>query len=249
MDSFSPAVTTWWVTISAISVINIVAFIAVAVGLERRRPLLDPAEYDERRLQLVLSAVFVFGCAFRSFLPLVTQWTLVLRRCARSAGAKLPLVLSWFLIPLIASAEWHSWYTTLTTNFIGSVIEESTWALTGTLVVVSFAWLLPRQPRGPERRFVAAAILLNAAYVFFMVTVDVPMYWARYTAGQASGRHYLSLSEGWRDSQERRVVTHRWQDWRNEVPWMSLYFSVGVWISLSLVRAPRFERPPEGEVT
>src|SRR5215831_21055806 len=160
-----------------------------------------------------------------------------MRRCARAVGAKVPMVLSWFPVPLIAFAEINSWYTTLTTNFIGSVIEESTWALTGTLVVVSFAWALPRQARGVDRRFVVGAILLNAAYVFFMVTVDVPMYWGRYTAGQASGRHYLSISEGWTDSQERRVVTRRWEDWRNEVPWMSLYFSVGVWISLSLVRA------------
>jgi hypothetical protein len=30
-------------------------------------------------------------------------------------------------------------------------------------------------------------------------------------------------------------VSHRWQDWKSEVAWMSLYFSVAVWISISLV--------------
>jgi hypothetical protein len=34
------------------------------------------------------------------------------------------------------------------------------------------------------------------------------------------------------------VVSHRWQDWQNEVAWMSLYFSVAVWLSIALVHAP-----------
>ena len=33
-------------------------------------------------------------------------------------------------------------------------------------------------------------------------------------------------------------MSHRWQDWKNEVVWMSLYFSVAVWISIALVHAP-----------
>lgn len=271
MGTKSPGVIAWWVTLSAISVFNIVAFVVVAMKLERRRPLMDPREYAQRRVQLMLSAVFVFGCAFRSVLPraegqriclddawissariarsvatlaelaLVTQWTLVLRRCARAVGSRGSLFLSWFPVPLIATAELFSWYTTLTTNFIGSVVEESIWAITGTIVVVSFAWLFPRLRRTWHRRFVAAVIALNAAYVTFMVSVDVPMYWSRWKVGQAAGGHYLTVAEGWVDSQERRVVTYRWDDWKHEVPWMSLYFSVGVWISLALVQAPRFE--------
>jgi hypothetical protein len=38
------------------------------------------------------------------------------------------------------------------------------------------------------------------------------------------------------------VVSHRWQDWHNEVAWMSLYFSVAVWLSIALVHAPGLER-------
>ena len=36
----------------------------------------------------------------------------------------------------------------------------------------------------------------------------------------------------------RWVVTMRLPDWRWEMLWMSLYFSFGVWISVSLIRAP-----------
>ena len=51
----------------------------------------------------------------------------------------------------------------------------------------------------------------------------------------SSGVRYLSLMEGLRDALLRRRVAHRWSEWRPEVPWMSLYFNVGVWLSFCLV--------------
>jgi len=43
--------------------------------------------------------------------------------------------------------------------------------------------------------------------------------------------------EGLKDALQRRRVAHRWSEWRPEVPWMSLYFSAGVWVSFCLVFA------------
>jgi hypothetical protein len=78
-------------------------------------------------------------------------------------------------------------------------------------------------------------------YVAFMVAVDVPMYWARWLTDQAAGRHYMSLAQGFMDIASRRVVSYRWADWRHEIAWMSLYFSVAVWISISLVHVPEMK--------
>jgi hypothetical protein len=33
-------------------------------------------------------------------------------------------------------------------------------------------------------------------------------------------------------------VMREWSAWRHDVPWLSLYFTVAVWISIALVRAP-----------
>ena len=82
--------------------------------------------------------------------------------------------------------------------------------------------------------------MLNTAYIVFMWSVDVPMYLGRHRTDTGIGKAYLSVADGFRDAASRRVVTRRWEDWRPEIPWMSLYFSAGVWISLALVRAPRF---------
>jgi hypothetical protein len=45
----------------------------------------------------------------------------------------------------------------------------------------------------------------------------------------------LSLATGLRDSQYRRHPTLTWEVWREEAPWMTLYFSIGVWTSLAMV--------------
>jgi hypothetical protein len=77
----------------------------------------------------------------------------------------------------------------------------------------------------------------GAVYVGFMFLVDVPMYWSRSRADRASGRRYLSITQGVVDVWRHRVVSYRWEDWKTEVPWMSLYFTLGVWSSVSLVYA------------
>jgi hypothetical protein len=268
MADESTAVLVWWACLGAIGVVNLCLFAIVAVRARRRAAASgDPRVWAAHRRQIWLSAMFVVGCAFRSFLPrvegerfslvdswlssamiaravatvaelsLVAQWTLALSRWAKEDHAMIVARLAWPLLPLIAVAEICSWYTTLTTNFLGSVIEESIWAATATLMTLGLVWLWPRSA-GSRRRFIGAAIVLNAAYVVFMCTVDVPMYALRWRRDEARGTRYLTIAEGIRDAQQRRIVTRRWQDWREEIPWMTLYFSAGVWISISLVRAP-----------
>jgi hypothetical protein len=68
----------------------------------------------------------------------------------------------------------------------------------------------------------------------FMSTVDVPMYVERWHAELANGRQILGLFAGMHDLASRWVVTHSVAQWKDEIPWMSLYFSVAVWTSLLL---------------
>ena len=62
---------------------------------------------------------------------------------------------------------------------------------------------------------------------------DVRMHVRRWRLS-AAGVH-LSLATGLRDSQRRRHPIVAWEIWREEVPWMTLYFSIGVWTSLAMV--------------
>jgi hypothetical protein len=51
-------------------------------------------------------------------------------------------------------------------------------------------------------------------------------------------RRPVSAGDGrLKDALQRRRMAHSWSEWRPEVPWMSLYFTAGVWVSFCLVFA------------
>jgi hypothetical protein len=260
-------VISWWYLLCAAAAANIVAWLLSAAALGSRQAVMPDRLYRMRRLQLILSAVYVFGCAFRCAFPVydvpriclfdhwwsgvmvgrsvataaelcfVAQWALLLNEISRSTRSVIGALTSLAVVPLIAFAEVCSWYSVLTTSNLGHVAEESIWALCVALLVASVLAIAPRC--APRRRpMLLGWCVAGVAYVAFMYSVDVPMYWSRWLADEAAGRHYLSLAQGLMDVASHRVVSHRWADWRHEIAWMSLYFSLAVWMSISLIHAP-----------
>jgi hypothetical protein len=260
----------WWYFLCAVAGFNVLALILSVRAFRRRSHIWSPEEYSTRRALLFLSAIYVFGCAFRSAFPVydipricvvdswlstvivgravatiaemcfVAQWALLLREISRAAASALGKITSAILVPLIAIAETCSWYSVLTTSNIGHVAEESIWGICVALLVVSVVTILPRCTAA-RRSVLLACCVAGSIYVAYMFLVDVPLYWTRWIADEIGGRHALSLAQGVHDASVRWVVSHRWQDWKNEVVWMSLYFSVAVWISIALVHAPAAE--------
>jgi hypothetical protein len=255
----------WWLALIGVSLINICAWVLAGV-VPVRRAVGDPA-LPTRRRQLLLSAPFVFGCAFRSIFPradvqricVVDSWlsavavgrtvamiaelsfaaqcALLLRVLAKDTRQSFAAGISLAIVPLIAMAETFSWYSVVTTNYIGNTMEESTWATVAVLMFIGLTLVRPRL-QGSMRAFVGQAIWIIAGYFVFLATIDVPMYFNRWRGDTAAGTHYFGLADGFRDAASRWVVTMRIEDWRWEMLWMSLYFSFGVWISVSLIRAP-----------
>jgi hypothetical protein len=262
----SVSVISWWYFLCVVAAVNIAALFLSVITLNRRSHVLSPEAYATRRAQLLLSAVYVLGCAFRSAFPVydvpricvidswlssvmigrsvatvaelcfVAQWALMLREASRAAASVVGNIASVALVPLIAIAEACSWYSVLTTSNIGHVAEESIWGFSVALLVASLVVIWPRCTAA-RRPLLLACCVAGSIYVAYMFLVDVPMYWSRWIADEVSGRYYMSIAQGARDVSVRRLVSHRWQDWKSEVVWMSLYFSVAVWISIALVHA------------
>jgi hypothetical protein len=259
------SVQAWWLALIGVSVLNIGAWVLAGV-LPLRRAAGDPA-FPTRRRQLLLSAPFVFGCAFRSVFPradvqricVVDSWlsavaigrsvatiaelsfaaqcALLLRVIAVDTRQPVAAGISGAIVPMIAIAETFSWYSVVTTNYIGNTMEESSWAAVALLLMMGLALVRPPL-RGAMRAFVGQAIWIIAGYFVFLATIDVPMYFNRWRADTAAGARYFPLREGCHDAATRWIVTMRLEDWRWEMLWMSLYFSFGVWISVALIRAP-----------
>jgi hypothetical protein len=214
-------------------------------------------------LMLLLCAAYVFGCAFRSFLPradiqriclfdtwlssvavgrsvatvaeicFAAQWAMILHRLGTMTGSDTSLNAALVIVPLILIAECFSWYAVLTTNCLGNAIENSIWAAAFFIVGIGLCRLLPEFD-GLARLLLVTALIGIAGYLAFLITIDVPMYLSRWRAGEAEGGKLLRPLEGLRDVSTRWVVTHDLAEWKDEIAWMSLYFSAAVWASLAL---------------
>lgn len=254
--AWSNPIVLWWSLLTLVSGANI----AVWFLLYRWLP---GDKTGSLELMLLLSAVYVFGCAFRSFLPradiqriclfdtwlssvvvgrsvatvaelcFAAQWTIILHRLGTMTGADTALNVAWVVLPLILIAECFSWYAVLTRNYLHNAIENSIWAVAFFLIGISLCRLLP-EFAGAARMVLIVAIVGIAGYLAFLVTIDVPMYLRRWLAEIAQSRQRLKPLEGLRDVSTRWIVTRDVAEWKGEIAWMSLYFSAAVWASLAL---------------
>ncbi len=247
----------WWQLLCAVSVLNIVLWSAAAQELLRRS--------DGYQLkQLLLSGLFVGACAFRSFLPRVdlericlwdgplssvvvgrtvatlaelcfaAQCALLLFKLSALTGSPAIEAVGLAVLPIIVAAELACWFAVVTLNHLGHAVEELLWSIMVALVaacLVSY-W---RHTAGALPVWVPVGLIACAGTALVILAVDIPLYLARWRSSKRAGARYLRVVEGLKDALARRRVTHRRDDWRQEVLWMSLYFSAGVWVSLGII--------------
>jgi hypothetical protein len=250
----------WWSMLTLVSGANIAVWFLLYRQLQ---PTGGFGGASGIEAMLLLCAGYVFGCAFRSLLPradvqriclfdtwlssvmvgrsvatvaemcFAAQWALMLHQLATMTGAGTTLNVAWVIVPLILIAECYSWYAVLTTNYLGNAIENSIWAVAFFLIGVALCRLLPEFD-GAVRVVLGIAIAGIVAYLAFLMTIDVPMYLNRWRTEVGDGSKLLGPLEGLRDVSTRWVVTHDLAEWKDEIAWMSLYFSMAVWASLAL---------------
>jgi hypothetical protein len=252
----------WWGVLTLVSGANIAVWFVMYRQL-RDQPTGSLGSASGVQLMLLLCAAYVFGCAFRSFLPradvqriclfdtwlssivvgrsvatvaeicFAAQWAMILHQLGTMTATDTTLNAAWVIVPLILIAECFSWYAVLTTNYLGNAIENSIWAVAFFIVGIGLCRLLA-EFNGPVRVVLAIAIIGIAGYLAFLMTIDVPMYLSRWRTEVGDGSKLLRPLEGLRDVSTRWIVTHDLAEWKDEIPWMSLYFSAAVWASLAL---------------
>jgi hypothetical protein len=260
--AWSNPVARWWGLLTLVSGVNI----AVWFVLYRELPVASAGTAGSPSsigIMLLFCAAYVFGCAFRSFLPradvqriclfdtwlssvmvgrsvatiaevcFVVQWAIILHHLGIMTGADTVVNVAWLIVPLILIAEFLSWYAVLTRNYLGNAIENSLWAVAFFAIGVALCRLLP-EFTGIVRAILIVAIAGIACFLAFLMTIDVPMYLKRWRTGDADGDKRLTPREGLRDVATRWVVTHDHAEWKEEMTWMALYFSLAVWSSLAL---------------
>ena len=164
--SWSNPVSIWWGCLLLVSSINVILWLAVARHLLKKNLRLE--------VLACLSAVYVFGCAFRAVLPradvqriclfdnwlssvlvgrsiatvaevcFAAQWAVVLYCLADSAQSGTVRKIAKGVVPLIILAECCSWYAVITTDYLGNTMENSLWAATFLLIGAGLLVLLDK---------------------------------------------------------------------------------------------------------
>jgi hypothetical protein len=280
--AWSNPVARWWGLLSLVSLVNIAVWFALYRNLHEPQAGAIGGNAGIG-VMLALCAAYVFGCAFRSLLPradvqriclfdtwlssvmvgrsvatvaeicFAVQWAIILYLLGDMTGADTTLNAALVIVPLILIAEAFSWYAVLTKKYWANALENSIWAVAFFIVGLGLFRLIP-EFEGPVRAVLVVTIVGIAGYLAFLTTVDVPMYVKRWREETARGSKPLHPLEGLRDVNRRWVVTHDISEWREEIPWMSLYFSAAVWASLALCvvfslerELPRYRTAPVAE--
>ena len=136
-----------------------------------------------------------------------------------------------FLVFINGLAQVCCWYSVLTKNQFGHVLEEMIW--TGSMWLVMIVSMNSQPTTKDGKWFKRLAFPLGLGYISFMMLVDIPMYMQRYLSDTKNHQRYLTFSQGWIEIQSCQYVS-RSEYWYNEITWMTLYFTVAVWISLWL---------------
>jgi hypothetical protein len=247
---------TWWACLRAIAVFNILLWAITCLPLAGGSRILS--------WHVALAGVYVAVCAFRSWLPRVdleryclidspfssiflgrsaatvaeicfaVQVALSLHQVGVVAQVPWIVAVSYAVVPPLVVAQACAWYSVITLDHLGQAIEQSLWTATMAVVGVCLAVAAGRLDGGMFW-VVAAGAALSAGFVAFMALVDVPKYVRKWRRDRRQGQTYLSLRDGLRDARSRRIPTTEWVAWRPEVAWLTGYFSLAVWVSLSLV--------------
>lgn len=218
-----------------------------------------------------LAAIYVFGCGFRSILPrgdvrrivlvdhwisaiaidrsvatiaeisFAAQWAFILFEIGRSTQNKFALNASKIIVPTIIVAEIFSWYACTTGNYLGTIVEESLWAVSAGIFIIGL-FKAQQYYEKAQLTFIRIAFACGLGYFIYMITVDVPSYVRGYIANQADGKVYSSVLDGLAEVATQWRLTHAYEDWKYEFVWMTLYFSLAVWGSMLIVNSPRLDK-------
>lgn len=216
------------------------------------------------QVQLVLSGIYVFVCAFRSFYPRIdleryclidSPWSSILlgRSMATLAeisfsiqialcvyflgihiGSTWIITIAYVIVPVIVLAQISCWYATLTLNHLWHGVEEMLWVI---MLMLAAASCLQGYfvLDGIPQLLMLVGIISSIAAAGVMLLVDIPMYIERCQQHAGKDIQYLGFVEGVRDAMQRRKKTGKWRVWKSEVLWISSYFTVGVWLSIAMI--------------
>lgn len=139
-------------------------------------------------------------------------------------------------------AQVNCWIGEITDNKMWHVFEETLWGSTMAMQAMLCAFAVfgardvSKKAGQPQTEFLAARrhasvclisfCIICLPYVYFMFSVDVPMYYGQWQADEAKGTIYDSAAKGLRRMLVCQRFSEDWRLWEEEAVWQACYFSI-----------------------
>jgi hypothetical protein len=178
---------------------------------------------------------------FATFIVSVTN--IILDSLTNLNGMNFIIKLNYSMIILISIAQIFCWVGIITNDPSYNAIEESMWAIFGFVICVIYLVIyfnlgkFNKNLKIMELQKLAPIIIVCAfLYLLFMILVDVPMYIKRAKQNKNKNIKYNDFSDGISNMNKCRKVTSSFKEWKEDIPWLTLYFSCSVWGSIYLLK-------------
>lgn len=159
----------------------------------------------------------------------------------------------YIVIPIIVLAEVFSWLGSITEYQLWNVSEEILWLITSIMLIVISIFILNNIKNIKSTKIKSIYYLLSGivplATIFatFLIVVDIPMYVKRWIKGEQleakplqqifnefKNKHRKNFDNNIKDFRQCRKVDKSLNTWKEEMPWLTGYFTIGVWSTFVL---------------
>ncbi len=269
----------WWVSLSIISIINIV-FIIYYYIINKNTNYINLCLFS-------LASIYAVVCAIRSLWPRKDiekvcifnskmSTPLVGRSLATIAELCFIVVIIFIMLhvnknvenftgnknknivltlklilPIIIIAEILSWIGCITEFELWNAAEESLWGISGIIVSIigillylSISNLKSNPKIHSLSMFLKIFTFCTICFSVFMVFDDIPMYIKRWKNKDTNKddkvswnefkndfkqKNNISFIKGIQEMNKCKKVTNSYKEWKDEIPWLTGYFTLGVW--------------------
>ena len=147
------------------------------------------------------------------------------------------------MVFLISIAQIFCWIGIITQDPSYNAIEESLWTIFGFTIFVIYSVLylninnFNQTLKIKKLKSIIPIILISTLlYILFMTLNDVPMYIKRAKQSKDKNVQYNNLMDGIQSMKKCKKATSSFKEWKEDIPWLSLYFTLSVWGSIYILK-------------
>lgn len=142
--------------------------------------------------------------------------------------------LCYIIISLPVLANMNCWMGVSTNYNLFNTIEESLWAIYAIILLVIFTMTLKNLSKSTKKfnlikNTFGIGIVLLVIYIFYMITVDIPLYLKKYLY-EVDSSEVEKLDDGIKSMFNCKKVTNKYSDWSREIIWMTTYFTLWMFL-------------------